>query len=191
MRSLGAGRRRSMYVRVVAILTVLSAASLDAAGGKQNSSPSPAQEIPHFRVATDGVRLDAVVTDHDGRVVPDLTAEDFEVRQDGKIQKLLFAQFVPVLSGRPGRSAISAATNHPDSTPPDQPQGTIRREEVQRTLAIVVDDLSLSAESYPDAKRALHAFVDRELRPTDLVALVRTGGSIGALQPFSLNRRLL
>jgi VWFA-related protein len=55
----------------------------------------------------------------------------------------------------------------------------------------VVDDLSLSVESYPDAKRALHAFVDRELRPSDLVALVRTGGSTGALQPFTVDRRVL
>jgi len=28
-------------------------------------------------------------------------------------------------------------------------------------------------------QRALHAFVDRELRPSDLMALVRTGGAGG------------
>jgi hypothetical protein len=62
--------------------------------------PSARQEpTPRFRVAADGVRIDAVVTDRDGRVVSGLTAEDFEVRQDGKLQKLLFAQFVPVRNG--------------------------------------------------------------------------------------------
>ena len=111
-----------------------------------------------------------------------------EVRQDGKIQKLLFAQFVPVLSAAPSSAAspdVGAAAL------PATPRGTIRRQDVQRTLAIVVDDLSLSFESFQNAKRALHAFIDRELRPTDLVALVRTGGSIGALQPFTVDRRIL
>lgn len=42
--------------------------------------------------------------------------------------------------------------------------------------AAVVDDLSLSVESLLNTRLALHALVDRELRPTDLVALVRTGG---------------
>ena len=46
-------------------------------------------------------------------------------------------------------------------------------------------------ESFQNTQRALHAFVDRELRPTDLVALVRTGGSSGALQPFTTDRRVL
>jgi len=54
-----------------------------------------------------------------------------------------------------------------------------------------VDDLSFSVESFQNTQRALHAFVDRELRPTDLVALVRTGGAGGGLQPFTTDRRVL
>jgi VWFA-related protein len=54
-----------------------------------------------------------------------------------------------------------------------------------------VDDLGLSWESMYYAKRGLHAFIDRDLGPTDLVAIVRTGGSIGGLQPFTTDRRLL
>jgi VWFA-related protein len=178
-----------MYVRFVAILAVLFAASLDASAKKQ-SPPSPAQEIPRFRVATDGVRIDAVVTDRDGRVVPGLTADDFEVRQDGKIQKLLFAQFVPVLAGPP--TSNGAAVASPET--PDQSvhaSTSIKREDVQRTLAIVVDDLGLSFESLQPTQAALHAFVDRELRNTDLVALVRTGGSGMSQQSFTTDHRVL
>ena len=51
--------------------------------------------------------------------------------------------------------------------------------------------MGLSAENVLSTQRALHAFVDSELRPTDLVALVRTGGSTGALQPFTTDRRVL
>ena len=66
-----------------------------------------------------------------------------------------------------------------------------KRGDIQRTLALVVDDLGLSVESLQNTRRALHAFVDRELQPTDLVALVRTGGSSGTLQAFTTDRRVL
>src|SRR3954467_5421847 len=54
------------------------------------------QEPPRFRVAVDMVRIDAVVTDKDGHVVRDLTANEFEILQDGKKQTVTFAEFVPV-----------------------------------------------------------------------------------------------
>src|SRR5260370_42536070 len=67
--------------------------------------PPPANQsqeapvAPRFRVGIDAVRIDAVVTDRNGRIVSDLTADEIEVRQDGKPQKGTFAQFVSVLSG--------------------------------------------------------------------------------------------
>ena len=62
-----------------------------------NAAPQERREAPPFRVGVDAVRIDAVVTDCDGRIVSDLTADDFEVRQDGKRQTVTFAQFMPVL----------------------------------------------------------------------------------------------
>src|SRR3954469_4766354 len=67
-------------------------------------------QTPHFRVAVDGVRIDAVVTDKKNNVVRDLRADDFEILQDGKPQKVTFAQFVPVMVTAPAaRSQRSAA----------------------------------------------------------------------------------
>lgn len=153
-------------------------------------SPEP----PRFRVGVDAVRIDAVVTDRGGRIVTDLTADDFEVRQDGKRQAVTFAQFVPVLTGSApepvtasGRSSAGAGAKGE----PPIPLPPLKRADVQRTVAIVVDDLGISSESLQNTRRALHAFVDRELRPTDLVALVRTGGTGGGLQPFTTDHRVL
>ncbi len=158
------------------------------------------REAPRFRVGVDAVRIDAVVTDRDGRIVTDLTAEDFEVRQDGKRQTVTFAQFMPVLidegrdrSAEP-REAARAAVGPPARSRAETALSAptpVKREAVQRTLAVVVDDLGLSVESLQNAQRALRAFVDRELQPTDLVALVRTGGSSRALQSFTTDRRVL
>ena len=70
--------------------------------GRQSTMAAPREqrEAPPFRVGVDAVRIDAVVTDRDGRIVSDLTADDFEVRQDGKRQTVTFAQFMPVLVSR-------------------------------------------------------------------------------------------
>lgn len=146
-------------------------------------------QVPRFRVGVDAVRIDAVVTDRDGHTVSDLTAGDFEVRQDGKLQNVTFAEFMPVRTG-PSPAEVVPARSRAEA-PIVSPPSPVKREDVQRTVAVVVDDLSLSVESLLNTQRALHAFVDRELRPTDLIALVRTGGAGGGLQPFTTDRRVL
>jgi VWFA-related protein len=147
-----------------------------------------ARDVPRFRVGVDAVRIDAVVTDRDGRIVSDLTADDFEVRQDGKLQKVTFAQFVPVLADAPPSTGVPAVSR---GDVPALPAPPVSRERVQRTIAVVVDDLGLSFESYRNTQKALRSFVDKELRSSDLVAIVRTGGAGGGLQPFTTDRRVL
>jgi VWFA-related protein len=154
-------------------------------------------QTPRFRVAVDAVRIDAVVTDKDGNIVRDLTADDFELLQDGKPQKVTFAQFVPVLTAAvpapraPERDRAALSSNPVAGAPSLPAAGAVRREHIQRTIALVVDDLGLSVESLYYVKRSLHDFIDTSLSPGDLVALVRTGGSLDGLQPFTTDRRVL
>jgi VWFA-related protein len=62
---------------------------------------------------------------------------------------------------------------------------------VRRTIALVVDDLGLSFESTYFVREALKKFLDQQMQPDDLVAIVRTGGGIGALQQFTSDKRQL
>ncbi|MEO6587802.1 MAG: VWA domain-containing protein, partial [Pyrinomonadaceae bacterium] len=71
------------------------------------------------------------------------------------------------------------------------PPSTVRPEQVRRTIALVVDDLTLSFESTYYVKRALKKFVDEQMQDGDLVAIIRTGAGIGALQQFTTDRRQL
>ncbi|HVD93901.1 MAG TPA: VWA domain-containing protein, partial [Vicinamibacterales bacterium] len=148
-------------------------------------------DTPRFRVGVDAVRIDAVVTDRDGRIVGDLEASDFDVRQDGKPEKVTFVQFVPVDTGPTKIRQPQPPNPTRDSSVPATVPRAPTRESIQRTFAIVVDDLGLSFESFQTTQRALHVFVDRELGPADLAAIVRTGGSGGALQSFTTDRRVL
>lgn len=158
-------------------------------GARQDRRAEP----PRFRVSVDVVRIDAVVTDRQGRIVADLGADDFEVFQDGKPQTVTFAQFVPVRASAAAPHPTPAAVRPQPDAPavPVLPPRPVKKETIQRTLAILVDDLGLSWESMYYAKRALRTFIDRDMGPADLVAIVRTGGSFGGLQPFTTDRRLL
>jgi VWFA-related protein len=58
-------------------------------------------------------------------------------------------------------------------------------------MALVVDDLGLSFGSVKAVRDSLRRFVDEQMQPGDLVAIVRTGGGMGALQQFTSDKRIL
>ena len=142
---------------------------------------------PPFRVSVDMVHVDAVVIDSEGRIISDLTPADFEVLQNGRRQKVAFAEFVPIAPAV--RTAPVTRAGDAGALPPSAPPPPLKREQVQRTWSIVLDDLGLSFESIYYAKRGLHGFVDEHLRDGDLVGMVRTGGT--TVQPFTSDRRIL
>jgi VWFA-related protein len=135
------------------------------------------------RITTNLVQVDAVVT-KDGKAVTNLTADDFEIYQDGKKQTITsfaYVSNVPVATAAPVREKGRDAA----------PFGKINPNAPHRTVAFVVDDLGLSAESMGQVRRQLRKFIADELQPNDLVAIIRTGGWVGALQQFTNDRRLL
>ena len=69
--------------------------------------------------------------------------------------------------------------------------GLPSREQTGRVMAIVVDDLRMSFRSIVDVRTMLNRYVDRQLLPGNLVAIIRTAGGAGALQQFTTDRRLL
>ena len=63
------------------------------AAQQQAPPPTAAQQRPVFRGGTHFVRVDAYPT-QDGKIVEDLTAEDFEILEDGKPQQIDSFDFV-------------------------------------------------------------------------------------------------
>ena len=55
----------------------------------------------------------------------------------------------------------------------------------------MVDDLGLSFESVVYVRQALKKFVDQQMEPGDLAAIIRTSAGSGALQQFTADKRLL
>jgi VWFA-related protein len=139
------------------------------------------------RITTNLVQFDAVVTDKQGRQVTDLKAEDFEVLVDGKPQSLTHLSYVSNVGAPPPPDSKAVAA----APVPGVPPARLRPEQVKRTVAFVFNDLQMSWESVYYARRAIKKFVDEQMEPGDLVAIIPTSGGSGALQQFTSDKRLL
>lgn len=140
-------------------------------------------------ITTNLVQIDAVVTDRRGLHVADLGPEEFEVYEDGRLQQINNFSYI---SSQPEPDAKPAETEKSDNKilvprPPEQ----LRPDQVRRSIALIVDDLGLSFESTHFVRNALRKFVDEQMRSGDMVAIIRTGAGVGALQQFTTDKQLL
>ncbi|HJR06847.1 MAG TPA: VWA domain-containing protein [Pyrinomonadaceae bacterium] len=180
------------YALVLALLLPLYAQQQRNTPSSSGTTQDANDEV--VRITTNLVQVDAVVTDKEGRVVPDLRAEDFEVLEDGRPQAITNLSFIPleppdatVATSDAARTPASKDKNAPPL--PAAPPRRLRPEQVRRTVALVPGNLSFgSSDAVHDA---LKKYVDEQLRPDDLVAVIPLSGSGGALQQFTTDRRQL
>ena len=81
----------------VAVAAVCALLALDPrAAGQEPAAQQPAQPAqPTFKSGTRTVAVYATVNEENGRLIPDLTRDDFEIREDGKVRPItLFANEV-------------------------------------------------------------------------------------------------
>ena len=158
---------------------------------------SRAQQAPApnavIKIDVNLVQVDAVVTDARGRPVTDLKVEDFELLQDGQPQKITSFDFINLAARRPAATpSVSVRPRTANSDVPLPPFiKSLTADQIQRTIAIVVDDLALSFDSAVRIRDALKKWVDTQMLPGDLVAIVRTRSGMGSLQRFSMDSQTL
>jgi len=150
--------------------------------------PAQPAEEETVRITTNLVQVDAVVT-KDGKPVTDLKPEELQILEDGKPQKITNLSYIALDSPTPSKPA--EPSKPVDKNAPPVPPVRLRPDQVHRTMALVVDDLGLSFESANFVRRALKKFLDQQMQPNDLVAIMRTSGGIGALQQFTTDKRQL
>lgn len=172
---------------------VLICTLLTPIAGQQSGVPAPsppqkpsANSEDVVRITTNLVQIDAVVTDRRGQHIVDLHPEEFEVYEDGRPQQITNFSYVNVQA----ESKAETAETESDKTQPRPPE-QLRPEQVRRSIALIVDDLGLSFESTHFVRNALRKFVDEQMQSGDMVAIIRTGAGVGALQQFTTDKRLL
>ena len=154
------------------------------------SSPQTEKSDDVIRVTTNLVQVDAVVTDKQGGPVTNLQAADFELLENGRPRAITEFSYISFRDPQPPGDPASPdkrATSARRSLPP-LTLHAIRPEQVRRVIAIVVDDVGLSAESTSRVRGALERFVEEHTQPSDLIAVIRSSGGAGAMQQFTSNR---
>lgn len=175
------GRARGAVWLVAALMTVDAVGLLRA---QQAGSPAPAQDAPPviFRVEVDYVEVDALVSDAQGNLVTDLRAEDFEVLEDGKPQKVTSFSFVNLPIERAVRPLFADRPIEADVQTNDRAEG--------RIYMLVLDDLHTDFTRTPRVKAAVRRFLEQNFGVNDLAAVVFTGRGEDA-QDFTNDTRLL
>lgn len=156
---------------------------------RPNATPPATEEPGVVKISTKLIQVDVTVTDASGRVIRDLRRDEIEIYENGTKQEIANFSFVSASPAQqPARRVEAAAA---PGQPPTRPPDDVRREGVFRTIALVVDDLSLSFESINETRRALRRFVNEQMQDGDLVAILRTGAGVGSLQSFTTDKRRL
>jgi len=157
----------------------------------QESEQGPPRHPPAFRVMSTVYTVDAIVTDGKGRQVSDLTREDFEIDSGERVYPAESCSYLPL--------------EPTDPVWPEQARMRLRPSEVRRVFVFVIStplvtvhsmggsasfaDLALAGVNV--AAKMLTTFVDKQMRPGDLAAVIWVDGDNGALCQLTNDRELL
>jgi VWFA-related protein len=135
---------------------------------------TPAQQ-PTFRTGINFVRVDVIVSDKKGAPVADLKATDFEVVEDGKPQTIEQFRLIKIDGNAPEGEG-----------PPRQIRSTYDEEseaarDDTRLFVIFFDDYHVRVGSSLSVKEPLIRFVQQQLGPNDLLAVMYPLTPLGAV----------
>jgi len=149
--------------------------------GQQQAGDQDRQ--PTFRSGTNLVRVDVNVTDKDGRPVRNLTANDFELRENGEVQAISSFKLVDA-TGEP-TDDLSLPIRSPQHAAAEAARDDVRM------FVIFWDEYHIDQfGSAVRAREQLTQFVLEAFGPTDLVALMDQLTPVSALR-FTRDRRAL
>jgi VWFA-related protein len=195
--------------RIPATLAALAALLLSATSilfGQQPPRPQPA---PVFRSGVNLVLIDVAVRDRTGANVRGLTANDFELLEDGVRQQIVTFAYEEIAESAqpvvtvPTLSAVATARSHsptsaqvaakgiePNDGTPAQP---LTPEDVagHRLITLVFDTSSMQPEDIQKAVDSAMKWVDGQMTSADLVAVASIGSSLEVLTDFTSNREQL
>ncbi|HEX8163194.1 MAG TPA: VWA domain-containing protein [Pyrinomonadaceae bacterium] len=177
------------YLRHLA-LTVLCASVAFSQQPAPQPTPPQGQQDEALKVSTAVVQLDVIVTDKTGRRVTGLDASDFQVTDDNTPRPVDYFTAIERSRLVAQKGAASPGAASPGATAAAAPPvSSLAVPYPARHIALVVDDQNLSIENFTRMRRALTDYVNTQLSPDDMVALISTGGSLSSLQQFTNDKQ--
>jgi VWFA-related protein len=158
------------------------------------------QPPPVFRGGVNLILVDVVVRDRSGAVVKGLAASDFELLEDGVRQQIVtfaFEEISPTAAPVATAPSLSAATEAParpgaggSSSTDSTSAAALTSEAVagHRLMTLVFDTSSMQPEDIHKAADSALKWVDEQMTPADLVAVVSIGSNLQIVSDFTANR---
>ena len=175
---MSAHRNSSRHLVLLFVLTFCSSTLA------QTTPPPPQKQDDVVRVYTELVQTDVMVFDKQGKFVNGLTAENFELRIDGKPRPI--QGFEQITAGSNEESQLAAArgantVNLKRPAPLDR----------GRIVFFYIDDLHMDLAGIHAAKKVITSFIDKEMGQNDQAAIASASGQIGFLQQLTSDRMVL
>jgi len=190
------------YLSALAIILVFVllavAQEKPASTGDAGQPQQPLVPTPYtMRARSEVVLVNVVARDKQGKLVRDLTADDFTVFEDGKQQKVTSFDIE-------NTDAAPEAATGPEQTTMltlPKPRTEAKAAEVQpqapsalkdRRLIILFFDLSaMQPDEIDRSTTAAQKYLDQQMAPADLVSVVSLGSTVRVEQDFTTDRALL
>ncbi len=176
---------RSFYLAFVlgigaAAVSAVLAQSVPGAG-KTAPATVPVAAEPPADPAPQVIRVEAIVTDRQGKPILNLRPEEFSLLDNGVAQPLVSAALTTV------RSVVGPAIEPPVfATPEDEERAA--KEEGTRVIGLYLDEYHVSAgESTDRVRHAAARFVDEHVRSGDVLVVLKPLDSLTDIR-FSRNR---
>ena len=160
--------------------------------------PAFPQGTARFSMTTSVVTVNVTVFDKNGKPITNLTKNDFEVREDGKLQQLQAADFqhldntalppaTPTFAQRPAESKkkISTSPKAPAAPVP------ISKYQDRRLIVLLFDFSSMQPAEQVRAKQAAIQFLNNQMTASDTVSIQVFGNTLQTVQEFTSDRDLL
>ena len=156
------------------------------------------QQRPTFSIDTNVVIVNVTVLDRDGKPIPNLTMADFELYEDGKLQKLQAVDYQK-LSG----NVLPPVTAAPP-VPPPQPKGynpnvekntlkasMMSKYQDRRLIVMLFDFSSMQPAEQIRARNAAIKFLTAQMTASDSVSIMLFTSELKTVQDFTSDRDLL
>jgi VWFA-related protein len=188
---------------MLALTIVLAWAGFPGPSGVEGSRPvtlSAAQEQrrPIFRSGRDIVSVDVVVRDRNGNLVRDLTAADFEIREDGRPQAIAGFSFQEISDTKVAPLATAellagAEERMTETSPaPAELKPMTAVDVADRRLMLLLFDLSsMQPEEVQRAIDSASQFVSEQMTAADLVAVATISSQLDVLTDFTGDRKMV
>jgi len=168
-------------MRRVLSLSLALALALPASSTQTTSGVSKSVEVSV-------TNLDVVVTDSNGKPIADLTAADFEVKQDGVVQPLTNFSFI---RNGPAAAPAQAAEPAPQAAPPPALPAYEPPQAARAHLVVFVDELHLTAVNKNRALKSLRKYLPTVVGPNVEVQFVTWDRALRIRGPFTSDMAIL